>query len=194
MWIFWSICLGVGLAMDAFAVSVSNGLKDEKLKISKMLLIATFFGVFQGVMPMIGYFAANLLTSFSWFKYAIPIIGFSILMALGMKSIYSAIKKDNDDDFGDNLTIKVLIIQAIATSIDALMVGIGIDNTISATASYQVYICFAIIAVVTFGISLLGCQLGKIFKDLFSTKAEIIGGIILIAIAIKIIISFIVTL
>lgn len=194
MWIFWSICLGVGLAMDAFAVSVTNGLKDEKLKISKMLLIATFFGVFQGVMPLIGYFASSLLIKYSWFKYAIPIIGFSILMALGIKSIYSAIRKDDDNDYSGSLTIKLLIIQAIATSIDALLVGVGIDNTISATATYQVFISFIIITIVTFGISFSGCHLGRIFKDIFSTKAEIAGGIILIVISLKIIISFIITL
>ena len=74
--------------------------------------------MFQGVMPLIGYFASSLLTKYNWFKYAIPIIGFSILMALGIKSIYSAIRKDDDNDYSGSLIIKLLIIQAIATSID----------------------------------------------------------------------------
>ena len=96
-------------------------IKSDKLSLvskKRDFWLCGFFGVFQGVMPLIGYFASSLLTKYNWFKYAIPIIGFSILMALGIKSIYSAIRKDDDNDYSGSLTIKLLIIQAIATSID----------------------------------------------------------------------------
>ncbi len=193
MWIFWSILLGIGLAMDAFAVSIANGLNDDKLKRRMMVVIALFFGVFQAGMPLIGYLAGTLFERFNWFKYVIPGVGFTILMILGIKSIVESFKKEEEKE-AKKLTILLLFIQALATSIDALTVGIGIDNTISATASYQVYICIAIIGVVTFVISYVGCVLGKKFKDIFSSKAALVGGIILIAIAIKILVEFLISL
>ena len=193
MWILWSTLLGIGLAADAFAVSISDGLKDNKLRKIIIITIALFFGVFQGVMPLLGYLAGGIFDEHKWFKYAIPIIGFTILAILGTKSIIEAFKSDEEKE-DKPVNLRLIFIQAVATSIDALTVGIGVNNTISATENYQVYIAFIIIAVVTFLLSLVGVLLGMRFKDVFSSKAEIIGGIILIAIAIKIMITFVISL
>ena len=202
MWILWSIALGVGLAMDAFAVSITNGLNDEKMKWPKIVLIALFFGVFQGVMPLIGYLSGELLSELVWFKHAIPIIGCVILTFLGTKSIVEVIKERKktsdsaieEEDSTKKLTLGVLFLQAIATSIDALTTGIGLDNTISATEGFQVYIGIVIIILITFWISFAGVHIGKKFKDKFNDKALIFGGIILILIALKILIAYIIEL
>ena len=205
MWILWSVALGVGLAMDAFAVSITNGLNDEKMKWPRIVLIALFFGVFQGVMPLIGYLSGELLSELTWFKHAIPIIGFVILVFLGTKSIVEVIKeskKTNDvtdleekeEESPKKFTIGLLFLQAIATSIDALTTGIGLDNTLSATSSWQVYAGIIIVVIVAFIISFMGVHIGKKFKDKFNDKALIFGGIILIGIALKILITYIIEL
>ena len=186
--IFTGIGLGVGLAMDAFAVSMSNGLKENKMRISKVLLIAFMFGLFQGVMPLIGYLVGN-----SFVKYIekfIPFIALALLSFLGVKMIIDFIKerKEKNDECEceqKKLTFKVLIVQAVATSIDALSTGLAFSD-------YNIYdalIVVSLIAVITFVLCVIGVFIGKKFGTLISCYATLIGGIILILIGLEIFIT-----
>lgn len=180
-----SLFLGMGLAMDASAVSMTNGMKFPKMTIKKTLLIAFMFGLFQGLMPMLGYFLGSAFTKFS--TQFTPWIALGLLSIIGGKMLYEGIKHNSkdDDEEVESLTFKVLLIQAIATAIDALSVGvILIDYKI-----HEMLIAVAIIALVTFIFSLSSVFLGKKFGTLLKSKAEIIGGLILIGIGLEIFIS-----
>lgn len=193
IWILTAIGLGAGLAMDACAVSMSNGLAEPKMKINKILTIAGFFGAFQIIMPIIGYLAVTVLSVAlgerftKVFGYLVPWIALTLLLILGIKMIVEGIKegknKDNENEESTKkLTIKVLFIQAIATSIDALSVGVIYGNVVPLEA----YMTFLIVGVVTFGISVAAVFIGKKFGTIFSNKATIAGGIILCAIGLEI--------
>lgn len=182
--IITSIFLGIGLAMDACCVSMANGLNEPKMKINKILLIAAIFGIFQGLMPFIGYLiGAAVLNSIEWI---IPWIALTLLGFIGGKMLYEGIRH-NDVECNDNksLTFKVLIVQAIATSIDALSVGFTISNY----SLIDAVICVIFIAVITLIICVFAVFIGKNFGTKLGNKAEILGGIILIAIGIEIFIS-----
>ena len=186
--IFTGIGLGVGLAMDAFAVSMSNGLKESKMRFSKVLLIAFMFGLLQGVMPLIGYLVGN-----SFVKYIekfIPFIALALLSFLGIKMIIDFVKerKENNEQCNiveQKLTFKVLIVQAIATSIDALSTGLAFSD-------YNIYdalIVVGLIAIITFVLCVIGVFIGKKFGTLIRCYATLIGGIILILIGLEIFIT-----
>ena len=195
MWIIQSIFLSISLAMDAFAVSLGNGLADKKMKLNKTLLISFSFGLFQGVMPLIGYLFGSIFES--WIEIAIPIIGFIILMFLGINMILDSIKeikinyehnKSIEVKEDKTFSLKILLIQSIATSIDALTVGIVYigSNQIEALTT------FALIGIITFIICIAGVIIGKKFGDKLRNKSGIFGGSILCAIAIKILIEFLI--
>lgn len=196
LWIITAIGLGIGLAMDACAVSMSNGLAEPKMKLNKVLLIAGFFGVFQTLMPVIGYLAVTVLNSIlgekfaTIFAYLVPWVALGLLLFLGIKMIVEGIKegKENNDDANAEkkvLTIGMLFIQAIATAIDALSVGVIYGEVVPLEA----YITFAIVGVVTFAISVAAVYIGKKFGTIFSNKATIAGGIILVLIGLEIYIT-----
>lgn len=183
--IITSIFLGIGLAMDACAVSMANGLKEPQMKLRKIILIAFMFGLFQALMPFIGYLVGSaFLTKIEWI---IPFVALGLLGIVGGKMLYEGLeKKDEDDELKNkDLTFKVLIIQAIATSIDALSVGF----TISDYKMIQAIVCVFIIAIVTFMICIVAVFIGKKFGTKLGKKAEILGGVILIAIGLEIFIS-----
>lgn len=182
--IITSIFLGMGLAMDACAVSMANGLNEPKIKFKKLLLIAFMFALFQALMPLIGYLVgASFLTKIEWI---IPWIALGLLGFVGGKMLIEGIKhKDEKCDEIKKLTFKVLFIQAIATSIDALSVGF----TIADYKLVDALISVLIIAIVTFIISIIGVFIGKKFGTKLGCKAEMLGGFILIAIGIEIFIS-----
>lgn len=176
-----NVFLGAGLAMDACAVSMANGLKEPKMKINKTILIAFIFGFFQALMPLIGYFVGHAILDL--IEKFIPWIAFVLLLFVGIKMIIEAVK-GNDDETNDQalLTFKTLLVQGVATSIDALSVGLTF-------ADYSVSLAIIsalIIAVVTFIISFVAVFIGKKFGTKFGSKAEIAGGIILILIGIEI--------
>ncbi len=180
---------GVGLSMDAAAVGMTNGLNEPKMRLTKILLIALFFGVFQGVMPLIGYFAGTL------FAEAVasiaPYVALVLLGFIGGKMIYEALKKSKEEEeTAKNLGVGALTAQAIATSIDALAVGISLLalNGIGAL-KVNIFAACAIIAACTFVISLAAVFIGKKFGAVLADKAELIGGIILVAIGLKIFIE-----
>jgi len=181
------LLIGIGLSMDAAAVSMTNGLAECKMRNKKTLLIALVFGVFQGVMPMIGYFAGYIFAGF--FTGITPYLALVLLVFIGVKMIVEAFKNDT----GLNnvcLTKKVLLIQAVATSIDALAVGLVFVSLPISVAMLD----FLFIAFITFIISAISVLIGKKFGNLFSNKAQIAGGIILIIIGLKIFIDYMLTI
>jgi len=171
--------IAVGLSMDAFAVSISSGLAIKKLKIRHAFLIASFFGLFQAIMPILGWLSGvkvrNFISSFDHW------LAFLILSIIGGKMIYEATKLEEAAQKTDPLNIYLLFLLAIATSLDALAVGLSF-----ALLNIKVIIPAVIIGITTFLFSLSGVFIGKKFGHFFEKKIEIIGGIILICIGIKI--------
>ncbi len=174
--------LGVGLAMDASAVSMANGLKDPKMKINKVLLIAFMFAFFQALMPLIGYLVGHAVLEL--IEPFIPWIALLLLSFVGGKMLYEGMKNEGDEEV-KSLTFKALIIQAIATSIDALSVGF----TFAGYEIIEALVACGLIALVTFSICILSVFIGQKFGDKLGNKAEILGGIILIAIGLEIFIT-----
>ena len=184
MFFLRSILLGIGLAMDATCVATTNGLNYPKLRKKDILLIAFMFGFFQTLMPLIGYL---LGVSFSEYltKYT-PIIALILLAILGGKMLLEGIEKKEDCDNNiEPLNLKLLFIQAFATAIDALSVGIIMVNyTIP-----ELIICLSLIGIITFLLSYIGVLIGKKFGNILNNKASILGGIILILIGLEIFID-----
>ena len=179
-----SIAFGTGLAMDAFSVSLANGLGEPKMKGGKMCGVAGMFAFFQALMPVIGWVCVHTLVEyFHSFEKFIPWIAFVLLLYIGGKMLLDGIKnKDCESDCGKKLTLSSLIIQGIATSIDALSVGVT-------HASYNFrmeLVSSLIIAAVTFVICMAGIFIGKKFGTKLAGKAAILGGAILILIGVSI--------
>ncbi|MBR6383662.1 MAG: manganese efflux pump [Lachnospiraceae bacterium] len=181
-----SILLGVGLAMDAFSVSIANGLNEPKMKASKSLTIAGVFAFFQAAMPLIGWLCVHTIVKyFKIFEKFIPWIALILLAFIGIKMIVEAVRNKDKEEAAEVLTVKLLIVQGIATSIDALSTGFAIAEY----GILEALLCAGIISVVTFAICMVGIFIGKKVGDKFSTKAQIFGGIILIGIGLEIFIS-----
>lgn len=178
--------LGVGLAMDAFSVSLANGLNEPKMKKGRMCKIAAVFSVFQAAMPMIGWVCVHtVLQYFNKFEKFIPWIALILLGYIGIKMLVDGIKNKDSQETKKAVGFKELTIQGIATSIDALSVGF----TISDYNWLMAVVCAVIIAVVTFVICTAGLVIGKKFGTKLSGKASILGGVILIGIGIEIFVS-----
>lgn len=186
-----SVLLGVGLSMDAFSVSLANGLNEPNMKRGKRLMIAGTFSFFQALMPMTGWLlVTTLLGLFNAIEPFIPYVALILLGFIGGKMIYDGLKKNsenkkNESDLGGNLTADTLILQGVATSIDALSVGF----TIEIYPFLSALVCSLIIAAVTFGICIAGVHIGKKFGMKLADKSQIFGGVILIAIGIEIFIK-----
>lgn len=181
-----SVLLGVGLAMDAFSVSLANGLNEPGMNKSRMGLIAGTFAVFQAVMPMLGWVCVHtIMQYFTMFEKLIPWIALALLGYIGTKMLIDGIKGESQDESAGRLGIGALMVQGVATSIDALSVGFTI-------AEYNVgmaILCAVIIAAVTFIICIAGLILGKKFGTKFANKASLLGGVILIGIGIEIFVT-----
>ncbi|MBQ9070163.1 MAG: manganese efflux pump [Clostridia bacterium] len=178
--------LGFGLAMDAFSVSLANGLNQPCMKPRKMLAVAGTFAIFQGLMPLIGWFLVTQLTSvFNAINPFIPWAALILLVFIGGKMLYEGIRpcEDGDSDCCEKkLTFSALMIQGLATSIDALSVGLTIAHLSFAEALLE----SVIIAALTLVICICGIYLGKKFGMKLSGGAAILGGAVLIAIGFKI--------
>ena len=186
IFVFNSMLLGVGLAMDAFSVSLANGLNEPKMNRNKMALIASVFSIFQWLMPMIGWICLHtIVTYFTAFEKIIPWIALLLLLFIGGKMLLEGIKDDDEGDEKSKVGFSALIIQGIATSIDALSVGF----TIAEYGFLSAFVCAVIIGVVTFIICFAGLMIGKRFGTRLASKASILGGIILIGIGIEIFIK-----
>lgn len=183
---FNSILLGVGLAMDAFSVSLANGLNEPKMKASRMSMIAGVFGIFQAIMPLIGWVCVHtVVVYFKVFEKFIPSIAIVLLAVIGGKMLVDGIKNKGTDEEKPKTGFKALMIQGVATSIDALSVGF----TIAEYNLIMALVAASVIAVVTFIICMFGLAIGKKVGTKFSNKAQILGGIILILIGIEIFVT-----
>lgn len=181
-----SILLGVGLAMDAFSVSLANGLNEPHMKKSKSCLIAGTFAFFQALMPMTGWICVHTIVRyFQSFEKWIPWIALILLAFIGGKMVWDGIQNKEEVSEATKLTFATLIVQGIATSIDALSVGF----TIAEYGFLMALVCALLIAATTFVICIIGLMLGKKFGTRLSNKASILGGVILIAIGLEIFIS-----
>ena len=175
--------IAVGLAMDAFAVSICKGLSMKKIDIKKMCIIGLYFGIFQAGMPVIGYFLGKGFESFvtqidHW-------IAFTLLSFIGINMIREALSK-KEEETSDDLSFKTMIILSIATSIDALAIGITF-----VFIRAKVIFAAAIIGFIAFAFSIIGVKLGNRFGDKYEKKAQIIGGLILILMGVKILLEHI---
>ena len=181
MEVFEILFIAIGLAMDAFAVSVCKGLSIKKINWKKIIIIALYFGVFQAVMPIFGFFLGSSLSGFvqkidHW-------IAFILLLIIGANMV----KESTDDELekrNDKIDFKTMIILAIATSIDALAVGITF-----AFFNVNLLLAISIIGIITFILSIIGVIVGNKFGDKFQNKAELAGVIILIIIGLKILLE-----
>lgn len=176
------LLIALALSMDAFAVSVTSGFMITRLRVAHALRIALFFGGFQALMPVIGWFAGVRLRSFitgvdHW-------IAFGLLLIIGIKMLYESGKLKKEEKATDPTELRTLLILAIATSIDALAVGISLSFI-----NVAIIMPSLIIGAVTFLLSFTGVYIGERFGHFFESKLEVAGGLILIAIGVKILIE-----
>lgn len=176
------IILAIALSMDAFAVSIGLGATKQHSKIAPLgIIVALYFGLFQGVMPIIGYFGGKGVLS--WVESYTPWIAFLLLFLIGAKMIFDSFSEGIEEDIS-KITHRVLLILAIATSIDAMAAGFSL--TLMPVNPF--FACF-IIGVITFAFSWLGVLVGARGGTWLESKAEVVGGITLILMAIKILIT-----
>lgn len=184
--ILQSILLGVGLAMDAFSVSLANGLNEPCMKTRKMCGIAAVFAVFQALMPMIGWICVHTIVQyFRSFEVLIPWIALILLGYIGGKMLLDGIQNKDEEFVCHNLSLSLLLVQGVATSIDALSVGFTIVDYDLISALISVLL----IAIVTFIICFTGLAIGKKAGTKLAGKAGILGGSILIFIGLEIFIT-----
>jgi putative Mn2+ efflux pump MntP len=176
------LLLGIGLSMDAFAVSICKGLSMKKINWKKAFILGIYFGIFQALMPVIGYFLGYAFESFvTSIDHWIALI---LLLLIGGKMIKEAFSKDESDNCNENVDFKIMVILAIATSIDALAVGITF-----AFLNVNLILAVTLIGIITFIISLIGVAIGNKFGRKHENKAEILGGAVLIFIGLKILLE-----
>lgn len=182
-----SVLLGVGLAMDAFSVSMANGLNEPRMKSGRMCAIAGTFAIFQAVMPMTGWLCVHTVVEyFTSFEKFIPWIALILLAYIGGKMLIEGIRGGEEDEEGSgSLGFWTLMLQGVATSIDALSVGF----TIADYGWLMALVCALIVAAVTFVICMAGLVIGKKFGTGLAGKASILGGVILIGIGLEIFIT-----
>lgn len=180
---FNSALLGAGLAMDAFSVSLANGLGEPQMRKRRMSAIAGVFSFFQFLMPMIGWVCVSTIAKqFAVFEKCIPWIALILLCYIGGKMLYDGFAKKEAAACGGAVCFGTLVMQGVATSIDALSVGF----TIAEYSALMALLCCLVIAVVTFIICMAGLFIGKKFGTKLAGKASILGGAILIFIGLEI--------
>lgn len=175
------VLIAVGLAMDAFAVSICKGLAMKKPSLKAILVVGIWFGFFQALMPVIGYYLGS-----SFYDYIADYdhwIAFILLAVIGVNMIREALS-DEEEGVDDSTGFRTMLILAIATSIDALAVGISLAMT-----GDDILTSAVLIGVITFLISAFGVKIGSVFGDRFGKKAELVGGVILIVIGLRILLE-----
>ena len=179
------VLLAVSLSMDAFAVALCKGLALKKINLKSCAIVGAWFGAFQGLMPMIGYFLgstfADKITSIDHW------IAFILLAIIGGNMIKESLEKD-EEKVNDSLGFKTMLVMAIATSIDALAVGVSFAFT-DFEPDWFVYVAFVLIGIITFTLSAIGVKIGNIFGTKYKSKAEFAGGLILILLGLKILLE-----
>ena len=175
------LLIAIGLAMDAFTVSICKGLSMKKMSWKKAIIVGLYFGIFQALMPIIGYFLGStfedLVTHIDHW------IAFVLLVAIGRNMLKEAFA-NHSENCNDNVDFKTMSILAIATSIDALAIGITF-----AFLQVNIWISAIIIGIVTFAISIIGVKIGNEFGDRYERRAETVGGFILIFMGVKILLE-----
>ena len=183
LFFFNSVLLGVGLAMDAFSVSMANGLHEPGMSRRKMCAVAGVFAFFQALMPLIGWICVHTIVGyFSAFEKWIPWIALILLVYIGVGMLREGISHAEKETEAPKVGAAALLIQGIATSIDALSVGF----TISDYGAVMAAVCALIIAAVTFLICMAGLVIGRRFGVRLAGRAAILGGVILIVIGLEI--------
>ena len=177
------LLIGIGLSMDAFAVSICKGLSVKRVKWQQLLCVGAYFGIFQALMPLLGYFLgttfASLIDQFDHW------VAFVLLAIIGVNMIREALNKhDDENEVNDDFSVKTMLLLAIATSIDALAVGVTF-----ALEETNVYLAAGLIGLTTFVLSPLGLLVGNRFGLRYKSKAELAGGIVLILIGLKILLE-----
>ena len=189
MGIFELFILAVGLSMDAFAVAICKGLATQKLKPRHMLITGAWFGGFQAIMPLIGYFVG---TAFAKYVTAIDHwIALVLLCGIGGNMIKESFEKEEENECEcgrDGYAFKTMFVMAIATSIDALAAGISLAMDLNGNNTYA-FIAVAFIGIITFTLSAVGVKIGNIYGAKFKSKAEFMGGLILILLGVKILLE-----
>jgi len=176
-----TLFIALALAMDSFSVAISNGMANKTFKTTKALKISVFFGFFQAIMPIIGWYAgAHILDLISSFDHW---LAFFLLTVIGSKMIYESIK-NGPDKLASSLSIKVLLILSIATSIDALAVGLSLS-----LLNVSIMTLAIVTGVVTFVLSFFGVYIGGRFGCILKNRVEALGGLILVAIGLKILLE-----
>ena len=176
------IIIAVGVSMDAFAVSICKGLSVRRLRPNHMLSAAVWFGGFQALMPLIGYFMG--ITFADYVSNVDHWIAFVLLAIIGGKMVKEAFEKDEDCDYNPDFSFKTMLMLAIATSIDALAVGVSF-----ACLKVDVWTSVIVIGLMTGAFSAFGVLLGNVFGNRFKSQAEFAGGFILVAIGVKILLE-----
>lgn len=186
------IVIAVGLSMDAFAVAITHGSTQPNIKMKNIIQAPLFFGFFQALMPVVGWLVGvagtNIILSFDHW------IAFGLLGFIGGKMIYEGLKKIKNpeikkDTQANTSSTKYILLLSVATSIDALTTGIILPNVIGASSTILMIIAVSIIGTITFSICVVGILIGSKFGNKLSSKAEIVGGIVLILIGAKILIE-----
>lgn len=179
------VLLALSLSMDAFAVALCKGLALKKINLKSCVTVGLWFGAFQGLMPFLGFFLgstfADKITSIDHW------IAFILLALIGGNMIKEALDKD-EETVNDSLGFKTMLVMAIATSIDALAVGVSFAFT-DFKPDWFVYLAFILIGIITFTLSSIGVKIGNIFGTRYKTKAEFAGGLILILLGLKILLE-----
>ncbi len=186
MFFFNSVLLGVGLAMDAFSMAMANGMNESKMKQGKMWAVAGIFGTFQGLMPLIGWICIHTVVQyFTAFESLIPWIALALLSYIGGKMLLDGLHPGDEEEVKPSVGLGALLLQGIATSIDALSVGFTIAHYDLSAA----ILAAVIIALVTVVICYVGIIIGKTVGNKLAGKASIFGGAILIFIGIEIFVT-----
>ena len=176
------LLIAIGLAMDAFAVSVCKGLSLKQMEWKKAAIVGLYFGVFQALMPAIGYFLGvtfeNLVTQIDHW------IAFTLLGIIGINMLREACGEEKEEDKNDRIDLKTMLVLAIATSIDALAIGITF-----AFLKVNVVVATLLIGIITFMLSIIGVKIGNKFGDKYEKKAQLAGGMVLILMGIKILLE-----
>ena len=184
--------LSVGLAADAFAVSVCKGLSVIQMKPKHALICGVYFGSFQALMPLAGYWAGKAVTSLAASKFddsivetVCAVIAFILLAIIGGNMIKESLSKEDDEECSDCFNAKTMIPMAIATSIDALAVGVALALDEAASGEINIFLTVTAIGVITCILSAIGVKIGNLFGKKFKKSAELAGGCILVILAIK---------
>ena len=177
------VLLAIALSMDAFAVSICKGLSMKKATLKAEVTCGAWFGGFQGLMPLAGFFLGSMFVGIiQKFDY---IVGFGLLLIIGINMLREAFEKGCDCEEGDaDLSFKTMFVMAVATSIDALAVGISL-----AVDGANIWVAVALIAVITFAMCMLGVKIGNAFGSRYEKKAQAAGGIILIGLGLNMLIE-----